>query len=953
MRPLRLELQGFTAFHTLQTVDFTKLDLFVITGPTGAGKTSLLDAMALALYGAVPRIGTQGLSELVSHGQAEARVLLEFAVGGDTYRVARRLPRKGSQSAKFERLVAERWVDVPEKSGVLAVNAAIRECVVLDFESFCKAVVLPQGEFARFLKGDPAERRKAVVTLLGLGIYERMGKLARDRAKDLRLKGEAVRNVLDNQYAEVTAEALAAAEAGVVEASAAATRAQRTLIEGRALEVRRVEAAAEAAALEKLAQRASSLERELTAEVEGCRAAEHTRADATARRDEHRAAADLAAQTLATAEEALTTVVARTGDRETLGRLIDAAERRPGLDARVATAESALAQATQRTVDAAAAATRLAGDAQKAADEATAALGAEEAARLTRDGAVRARDRLQSLAAATEQLEHERTGLAARAATLTTAAAAASDAQAARRAAEDALEALRRDHTVAGLVAGLAVGDPCPVCDRPLEEHPAVDPDAEQRLAAARAACTAAAAEHDRATNALSAARAQLEAAQQRVDQAAEAAQDDPGAEALAAAIAAVAAAEQALTAAGLEHERTRSVREAQAVALGRATSERDAAEREQELQRHTLDNAITDRHRTATLLHDRFGDELPDDALAQLNAARAELAAAETAATAARTHEQSARGALESAEAELAKANATLAAIDVRLAGLRTRAEGIEHTALSLLPESVEARDAHASSLAAWCATAATALAGVRATFDAQAGAAAAALLALAFGVEPALATLEAASLDAAEQRVRAEGAVAQLKQRLTERFQLEAQLAADAAQIQLLALLGTELKADHFIDFVVQETLDLLALKASDELLRISDRRYSLVSTNGQFSVIDHINADERRSVRTLSGGETFMASLALALALSKHVTELAGEGLGARLEAVFIDEGFGSLDPETLEEVIDALERLREEELIIGVISHVPTLAQRIRSGLEVRKEGNRSVVLEAAP
>jgi DNA repair protein SbcC/Rad50 len=61
--------------------------------------------------------------------------------------------------------------------------------------------------------------------------------------------------------------------------------------------------------------------------------------------------------------------------------------------------------------------------------------------------------------------------------------------------------------------------------------------------------------------------------------------------------------------------------------------------------------------------------------------------------------------------------------------------------------------------------------------------------------------------------------------------------------------------------------------------------------------------------------------MASLSLALALSKHVTELAGEGLGTRLEAVFIDEGFGSLDPETLEEVIDALERLREEDLLIG--------------------------------
>lgn len=92
--------------------------------------------------------------------------------------------------------------------------------------------------------------------------------------------------------------------------------------------------------------------------------------------------------------------------------------------------------------------------------------------------------------------------------------------------------------------------------------------------------------------------------------------------------------------------------------------------------------------------------------------------------------------------------------------------------------------------------------------------------------------------------------------------------------------------------------------------------------------------------------------MASLSLALALSKHVSDLAGEGLGARLEAVFIDEGFGSLDPETLEEVIDALERLREDDLLIGVISHVPALGERIRVGLQVQKDGNRSVVVEAS-
>ena len=95
-----------------------------------------------------------------------------------------------------------------------------------------------------------------------------------------------------------------------------------------------------------------------------------------------------------------------------------------------------------------------------------------------------------------------------------------------------------------------------------------------------------------------------------------------------------------------------------------------------------------------------------------------------------------------------------------------------------------------------------------------------------------------------------------------------------------------------------------------------RISGGRYSLSPAGDEFKVVDHHNADERRSVKTLSGGETFLASLALALALSRHVGELASEGMGAKLESVFIDEGFGTLDPATLDEVIDALERLRAD-------------------------------------
>jgi DNA repair protein SbcC/Rad50 len=140
----------------------------------------------------------------------------------------------------------------------------------------------------------------------------------------------------------------------------------------------------------------------------------------------------------------------------------------------------------------------------------------------------------------------------------------------------------------------------------------------------------------------------------------------------------------------------------------------------------------------------------------------------------------------------------------------------------------------------------------------------------------------------------------------------------------------------------------MNQLAAQASDQLLRISDGRYSLIADEGSFEVVDHHNADERRSVATLSGGETFLASLSLALALSAGLRELAGTAAG-RLEAIFIDEGFGALDPETLDVVVDALERLREGDRMVGVITHVPTLAERIPSGLSVEKNGNSSHIL----
>src|SRR5204862_6050321 len=104
--------------------------------------------------------------------------------------------------------------------------------------------------------------------------------------------------------------------------------------------------------------------------------------------------------------------------------------------------------------------------------------------------------------------------------------------------------------------------------------------------------------------------------------------------------------------------------------------------------------------------------------------------------------------------------------------------------------------------------------------------------------------------------------------------------------------------------------------------------------------FAVVDHRNADEVRSVRTLSGGETFLASLALALALSERVAELAADG-AVRLEALFLDEGFGTLDADTLDVVASAIENLGAGGRMVGIVTHVRELAERVQLRFEVTK------------
>ena len=120
-----------------------------------------------------------------------------------------------------------------------------------------------------------------------------------------------------------------------------------------------------------------------------------------------------------------------------------------------------------------------------------------------------------------------------------------------------------------------------------------------------------------------------------------------------------------------------------------------------------------------------------------------------------------------------------------------------------------------------------------------------------------------------------------------------------------------------------------------------------FSLAVDGRDFSIIDHANADERRSVKTLSGGESFAASLALAIAFAETLAKLAGGGgPSAALESLFLDEGFGTLDAEHLDAVAGAIEALYGRERTVGIITHIPELAERLPARIVVSKTGNSS-------
>ena len=952
MRPLSLAIEGLTSFREPQEIDFSKLDLFVITGPTGAGKSSILDAMTFALFGRVARVNSHEMRDLISHGCADMRVRLDFQVDGAHYRVARRMGRS-RHDVSLERIVNGGSTPELDRGGVQAVNDRLEQIVGLDFGAFTKAVLLPQGEFHEFLKGDKAERRRILTRLLDLNRYERAGQAARREATRLEAIIGEREALIESNYQDATKGHLSELKEAVKAARDEHAKLEQARDEGRKCAKAAADASQVIAVLAETARQLEEADAELERLTEawsslgaGVGVAEEGLAQA-------KAAVSEAERTLEQARKRLAATSKRTGDSALLARLEEAASIFSREKEEITEFEATLAAArgeVTRLSEALRVAKRDHDDKKKAAkdkaQECKDAQGAQQLAMAIAEGAKRA----EALTKLEKQL-----------------APARLKAQALQEEMEQArkhLLHLEQEHAALVLRAALEPGDNCPVCESIVETLPEVDRHIDVLLAQARDAVEDTETRGRQAKEAAVSLEAQHQVAAEELEKARAGLPKKIELPSLKAATAALANAKLAAAAAeNAEANASTLLEQAIGHLADTKTQAATATEKVEGLASKVADakGRMQDAQDTLT---NGFGGKLPREIDAAIAKRREVLSEAERETNEATEALEGTRQAREDAQAATAAVAERVSAFDEKLATVRTTAriacDSLSRTLEDLLPAIPPDDAERAGAMASWRECCAGHLAAARdaiATKEAEATTAARKLEELAAsagltvaGADPTAieAELEQTVTEAHGVVVSAEKDVETLKTRIEERKQMEDAITGDRHLRVLYDALARDLRADHFLAWVLEESMNQLADQASIELLRISDDRYSLVADSGNFDVIDHHNADERRSVATLSGGETFLASLSLALALAAGLRELAGTS-GGRLDAIYIDEGFGALDPETLDVVVDALERLREGDRMVGVITHVPTLADRIPTGLIVEKNGGSSRVL----
>jgi exonuclease SbcC len=782
VRPLELTLEGFKSYRKAQTFTFESRTLFGIVGPTGSGKSSILEGLIFALYGKTPSVKA-GTTRLINSQEAQARVQLSFEADDIAWEVVRVLRIKGTSQVVLRRLDGTG----DTVTGDRQVTERIGEIVGLDFEAFRSSVSLPQGEFDRFLMAAPTERSRILKGIFRLERVDLLREAAKARWQAIEREIAGLRGTLD------------------------ALPEQPELLLARLAEE-------ESAARAVLAEVRIELPKVVQAE-----------------QDVRRSVEDL--ERVRTERAATETALRRLPPEESLRNLADARD----------SAERRLKEAAEAFVNA----TRALEAAEAGQAEVVAATGGEAWFAGVESGLGARRRITDSLASAERErasLEAELDLAAGRLPSLKSAVESAESTLADARA---ALNALQQRHGAHLLRADLAEGEPCPVCEQPVETLPVSFP-----LPAM-----------SQAKDGLAGAESRFKAAHSSFD-----------------------AADRAH---GLVQERLR---------LASGNCDRLAAELE-EVEGLLLELAPG-------------VENLP----AELAAGRSRLAAAHEAVAKARTARESADVSERRARRELedlahrSREATNLLSHTSGLLGIPSVApdeEGLWDAAKRVLEAGaarVEDLQRQSRRLQAAAETATRLVDAFRSRFDA--------------GPQD----------QAANVLVRAENAVTRLELRIEElklgmekRKQIEAQLAALVGRRGRFDRLIADFADSKFTAYLLDEQRRLLSRLGSEKFVELTG--HYTFDDEGQFQIVDQ-RTGVTRTPDTLSGGETFLASLSLALALSEAVALE-----GGRLGCFFLDEGFGSLDQESLDLALEGIEKLADPGRLIGLISHIPGVQARL--------------------
>lgn len=944
MRPLRLRMKGFAAFRDDTEVDFSDVELAALVGPTGSGKSTVIDGITFALFGAVARYDdNRAVAPVINQLSTEARAELEFEVDGERY-TAVRVVRRTDVGATTKEARLERGVEILA-GRASEMGEAVEKALGLDFDRFTKTVVLPQGRFARFLHDQPRDRQEVLRQLLGLDLYTRMGAEARKRAATCRDQREVLEPRLqagapseeDVARLAAAAESARQAQAELKELTDGLADVGKDLAEAQS-ETEHLGRMLPAVAKIRVPDEARTLDAELKSTAEADRAAAGKANEA---RDRARQAERDAAEG---------------PNAEACRRLIGEYERLAGQREELTRLEASVKEADRSNAEAKERAEAVRDRLAEAENETrTARQSAEVAAAAAVDGPDKAElQRIRDQRAELGRLTGELDDLVAKRSEAETAEAEARAlCDQARAAFDEATGSLNRARTVKqaeGLVDQLVEGEPCPVCRQPVLALPDHDLDAElEALKSAEAAAAADLREREsaltEATTARAAAVAETNSASRRRGELADGltgAPDEDEVERLTAEAdrlaAAAAEAGERLKAATTAEEELRQADETKQVfkgehqaeiALAEVTVKRNACRD----QCDELAGRLAEEPEVPTLEADLARAEA-------LDAARREAQAVEQAAA---DEAQTAREALERTQAAEAEARRRYGAARDGLAALSLSPPA---AAASLL-EDWEA-------LAAWAAAKAAELEKEKKAVESrmrslevrQAELTGQAREVCAPHFDPPSDPREFAA-DMATAVARAESVHQHAVRQRKDMADLEKQIGELRAAEAVAAELGRLLRSDGFERWLMEEAVGDLKERASERLLELSNRQYSFAPDGTDFDVCDHHSADEVRGAKTLSGGETFLASLALALALTDGQAEMAPEG-SPGLDSLFLDEGFGALDPDTLDVVAAAIEELGATGRMVVIVTHIRELADRMPVRFEVAKGPTTSSV-----